>query len=151
MARKANIKFEDTISTHVSDFPSMVENFTLVDKTYAIRDFVCDGSPMHLLLRPRRSGKSLFLSMMRYVTCSWTQTIQTLIDSFIPLSTYLEIPAVGENLDQRRNLFLAAPLMVSKEPFFEQYFAKFPIININLSVRRNSHFLYSEFVHNLQI
>ena len=65
MVYQPNVKFEDNISTNVSDFPNMVRNFTLVDKTYAIRDFVCDGSPMHLILRPRRSGKSLFLSMMR--------------------------------------------------------------------------------------
>jgi len=50
----------------MSDFRDLVEHGQFVDKTLALCDFLADGvRPVHLLLRPRRSGKTTLLRMFR--------------------------------------------------------------------------------------
>jgi hypothetical protein len=50
----------------MSDFRDLVEHGQFVDKTLALCDFLANGvRPVHLLLRPRRSGKTTLLRMFR--------------------------------------------------------------------------------------
>src|SRR3990167_4651832 len=54
------------IETTSDNFSRMVKtNCLLVDKTMMIKDFL-KGKDSSLILRPRRSGKSMNLSMMHY-------------------------------------------------------------------------------------
>ena len=64
---QANVRFKPQIATTSDDFPTMAREFALVDKTHAIEEFITSNKALHLLLRPRRSGKSLLISMMKYV------------------------------------------------------------------------------------
>lgn len=55
------------ISLGGSDFKEFVaENYYLVDKTLFIKDIIDDGSKVILLPRPRRFGKSMNMSMLKY-------------------------------------------------------------------------------------
>ena len=49
-----------------SSFEEMAGFGTFVDKSHALQDFLNDSHPIHLLLRPRRSGKTTLLRMFRY-------------------------------------------------------------------------------------
>jgi hypothetical protein len=65
---RARVVVGDAISSTPSlfqDFFNPVHNATFVDKTLAIEAFLRDGLDHHLVLRPRRSGKSYTLSMIR--------------------------------------------------------------------------------------
>ncbi|MGE3920350.1 MAG: AAA family ATPase, partial [Gammaproteobacteria bacterium] len=49
-----------------SDFEKIMNsNNTLIDKTLFIKDFLEDGAEVKLILRPRRFGKTLMMSMLR--------------------------------------------------------------------------------------
>lgn len=48
-----------------SDFASLAGKGVFVDKSSALRDFLQEDYPIHLLLRPRRSGKTTLLRMFR--------------------------------------------------------------------------------------
>jgi len=48
-----------------SDFASLAKIGALVDKSSALEDFLKPRTPIHLLLRPRRSGKTTLLNMFR--------------------------------------------------------------------------------------
>lgn len=51
----------------IDDFAKVREgNYYFVDKTLAIRDFLDNHGEVLLLTRPRRFGKTLFLSMFYY-------------------------------------------------------------------------------------
>ena len=50
-----------------SDFKTVVgEGFTYVDKSLFIKDVIDDSAQVLLLPRPRRFGKTLNLSMLKY-------------------------------------------------------------------------------------
>jgi hypothetical protein len=48
-----------------SSFRALAENGKIVDKSSAILDFLKHDYPVHLLLRPRRSGKTTLLRMFQ--------------------------------------------------------------------------------------
>ncbi len=48
-----------------SDFASLAVRGAFVDKSPALQDFLQVATPIHLLLRPRRSGKTTLLRMFR--------------------------------------------------------------------------------------
>ena len=51
----------------LSDFKELIEdNYYYVDKSLFIKEIIDDGSKVILLPRPRRFGKTLNLSMLRY-------------------------------------------------------------------------------------
>lgn len=62
-----NVLIEERLLTALSDFEDLVEERVLVDKSQAIVDFLSTHRPIHLALRPRRSGKSTTLSMFKLV------------------------------------------------------------------------------------
>ena len=53
------------LDTSSSDFAGLAEDGVFVDKSLALADFFKDRTPVHLLLRPRRSGKTTLLRMFR--------------------------------------------------------------------------------------
>ena len=50
----------------VDDFAEVRKNYYLIDKTMFLRDFLKMHTEVTLFTRPRRFGKTLTLSMMRY-------------------------------------------------------------------------------------
>jgi hypothetical protein len=60
------VVFQDAISSDPSSFAQFdVVKATCVDKSLAIEAFLRDRGAHHLVLRPRRCGKSYTLSMIR--------------------------------------------------------------------------------------
>lgn len=55
---------KSTMPIGVTDFKELRENYYLVDKTDFIRQFIDGRSAATLITRPRRFGKTLFMSMM---------------------------------------------------------------------------------------
>jgi hypothetical protein len=54
------------LSPGSSSFIHLAKSRKFVDKTYAIAEFLKDdGQPVHLVLRPRRSGKTILLRLFR--------------------------------------------------------------------------------------
>lgn len=51
----------------VSDFKELIEgNYHFIDKTKLLKEIVQDGAKVKLFTRPRRFGKTLNMSMLRY-------------------------------------------------------------------------------------
>jgi len=48
-----------------SSFTQLAEDKQFVDKSLTLQDFLNYRTPIHLLLRPRRSGKTTLLTMFR--------------------------------------------------------------------------------------
>ena len=60
----------------INDFKIIIDgNYAFVDKTLMIKEFFQSGSHVTLTPRPRRFGKTMNLSMLRYF-CEQTGTIQ---------------------------------------------------------------------------
>ena len=56
----------------ISDFKNLrEEGCAYVDKTGLIDDIIAEGAAILLIPRPRRFGKTLCLSMLRYLLCLW--------------------------------------------------------------------------------
>ena len=54
------------LSPECSSFIKLAENHIIVDKTYAITEFLESGAqPIHLMLRGRRSGKTTLLRLFQ--------------------------------------------------------------------------------------
>jgi len=56
---------DTVLISSTSNFRALVENHAIVDKSSAIIDFLQNMHPVHLLLRPRRSGKTTLLRMFQ--------------------------------------------------------------------------------------
>jgi hypothetical protein len=51
----------------INDFKTLIENnYYYIDKTKHIEDILNDGSEVILFTRPRRFGKTLNMSMLKY-------------------------------------------------------------------------------------
>ncbi|MDJ1305887.1 MAG: AAA family ATPase [Candidatus Midichloria sp.] len=51
----------------ISDFQKLIrEEYQFVDKTHFIKEVINDSAEVMLIIRPRRFGKTLNMSMLRY-------------------------------------------------------------------------------------
>jgi len=90
----------------VDDFAEIIEfKYTYLDKTLLIKDLIQDGSKVLLFPRPRRFGKTLNMSMLRY---------------FFSVR------------DQEKAKDLFKNLHISQYPEFMEYQGKFPVIFLSL-------------------
>ncbi len=88
----------------IDDFEKLrTENFYYVDKTGLIRELLENWGEVNLFTRPRRFGKSLNISMLKY------------------FFSYDTNPGLFEGLDIARD-----------EPLCQQYMGKFPVISLTL-------------------
>ena len=98
----------------VDDFAEIIEfKRTYLDKTLFIKDLLEDGSKVVLFPRPRRFGKTLNMSMLRY---------------------FFNI----RDLEKSKNLF--AGLAISQYPELMEYQGKFPVIYISLKEVKKDNF-----------
>jgi hypothetical protein len=94
------------LSLTYDDFRSLRRNQRIyIDKTHFIDEFLTTGAMVTLIARPRRFGKSLFLSTLRY---------------------FLE----ADTAETRADLF--ADLWIATTPWMKSHFQKFPVITLDL-------------------
>ncbi|KAI9509989.1 hypothetical protein F5148DRAFT_1374783 [Russula earlei] len=89
----------------------LAEKCKIVDKSSAIRDFLRNDYPVHVLLRPRRSGKSTLLLMF-----------QAFFERDNPAA-----------IKERKDLFLNNDLAITRHPVFDEEFGKYPVLYVDLS------------------
>ena len=86
-----------------SDFKELREDDKyFIDKSMLIKEVIDDEAKVVLLPRPRRFGKTLNLTMLRW---------------------FFEL---GENKEKRKKLF--SELLIEKETMFEKHLANYPVI-----------------------
>jgi hypothetical protein len=87
--------------------------FTIIDKTLLIAEFIECHSTVSLVVRPRRFGKTINLTMLR---------------------DFFSIPVHPDNEDYRRELFVDTKIMKERPNLFVDYFCKYPVIFLSLKV-----------------
>ena len=108
------MKMKKPLPKGISDFKTIIrENGYYVDKSLAIKEVIDDISQVVLLPRPRRFGKTLFMSMLSY---------------------FFDQNHAGEN----RELFNG--LNIQKETVFETHQGKYPVIFISFKDIKSSTF-----------
>src|SRR5271157_5575816 len=81
------------IALGINDFKMIVEgNYAFVDKTLMIKEFFQYGSHVTLTPRPRRFGKTMNLSMLRYF-CEKMENSNAHLFNGLKVSQYPEIMA----------------------------------------------------------
>ena len=86
---------------------------TFLDKTSLISEFIECNSLVSLVVRPRRFGKTINLTMLR---------------------DFFSIPIHPDNEDYRRELFVDTKIMKERPNLFDDYFCKYPVIFLSLKV-----------------
>lgn len=110
-------------SDHFTDY-TIQKRAVYVDKSLLIQDVVdLFDKTVALVLRPRRFGKSLNLSMLR---------------SFFAVPTSDQ----PENLENRRKLFDGL-LISENNDTIETHFGKYPVIYLDLKVHCHPHYIHS--------
>lgn len=98
----------------ISDFKKFLDNDCyFVDKTHLIAHLIDNPSEVHLITRPRRFGKTLNLSMIRY---------------------FFEAPLPGDNGgngDELPNAPLFEGMSISSHPQCGKYMGQYPVIHIS--------------------
>jgi len=91
-----------------SSFTTLTAKGKFVDKTPALVDFLDDDQPIHLLLRPRRSGKTTLLR------------------------AYFERTNLAEQKECQK-LFVDNKLAITEDLRFETEFARYPVLYVDFS------------------
>ena len=86
--------------------------YTIIDKTLLIADFVDCVAMVSLVVRPRRFGKTINLTMLR---------------------DFFSIPIYPDNENYRREIFKDTRIM-EKRDLFDTHFCKYPVIFLSLNV-----------------
>ncbi len=110
----------------ISDFKEVaMGDYTLVDKSLLIKDILDDSAKVILITRPRRFGKTLNMSMLRY---------------------FFDIAGAAENRKLFAHLDIAKAKMNDGTPCLEAQ-GKHPIIFLSLkSVKASTYALASQFI-----
>jgi hypothetical protein len=87
--------------------------YTFLDKTSLIAEFIECNSKVSLIVRPRRFGKTINLTMLK---------------------VFFSIPIHPNNEDYRRELFNDTKIMKERPDLFDEYFCKYPVIFLSLKV-----------------
>ena len=91
----------------------VTRNHTFVDKTLLVAEFLEDNASIVLVLRPRRFGKSVNLSMLR---------------------DFFYIPIAPDSKECRESLFKDSNIMTQRRDLVDEHFCKYPVIYIDLKV-----------------
>ena len=86
---------------------------TFLDKTSLISEFIECNSKVSFVVRPRRFGKTINLTMLR---------------------DFFSIPVHPDNENYRRELFVDTKIMKERPDLFDDYFCKYPVIFLSLKV-----------------
>ena len=95
----------------IEDFKKLRENnFYYVDKSLLIKELLDNRSEVSLFMRPRRFGKTLSLSMLRY---------------------YFEQVPVSDTNTDNNNLFKGLKIMEAGEKY-TKHKGRYPVVNLSL-------------------
>ena len=95
----------------ITDFKEYIDNDCyFVDKTHLISHLIDHVSKVHLITRPRRFGKTLNLSMIRY---------------------FFEAPFPNSGLTNPPNAYLFDDFSVSQHPECVDYMGQYPVITLS--------------------
>jgi hypothetical protein len=86
---------------------------SFLDKTSLIAEFIECNSKVSLVVRPRRFGKTINLTMLR---------------------DFFSIPIHPDNENYRRELFKDTKITKERPDLFDDYFCKYPVIFLSLKV-----------------
>lgn len=143
----------------MSNLDSDTENLLYVDKSLAIEPFMsCRGA--QVLLRPRRSGKTLFLQLLKCVSslllffsssavfvfhfylifmqCGFLRLCGLLLHRYFLESEHSTVrrrPSKETRLQRMRNLQFEV-LRSSETWDYRDHFAKYPVVHLDFKVRR---------------
>ena len=105
----------------ITDFKEFIDNDCyFVDKTRLIAHLINDPSKVHLITRPRRFGKTLNLSMIRY---------------------FFEAPPPGgDSGDTPPNAELFNGMSITEHPRCHEYMGQYPVIHLSFkNVKKSNH------------
>ena len=112
----------------ITDFKEFIDNNCyFVDKTRLIAHLINDPSKVHLITRPRRFGKTLNLSMIRY---------------------FFEVPPPGGDsgvsgdapFEEPPNTVLFNDMSISKHSRYREYMGQYPVIHLSFKdVKKSNH------------
>ena len=95
----------------ISDFKEFItEGCYFVDKSHLIAHLINHPSKVHLITRPRRFGKTLNLSMIRY---------------------FFEAPPLGKEGANPPNAVLFEGLSITEHPRFKEFMGQYPVIHLS--------------------
>ena len=103
----------------ITDFKKFIDNDCyFVDKTRLIAHLINHPSEVHLITRPRRFGKTLNLSMIRY---------------------FFEAPPPGgDSTDPPPNASLFNGMSIAEHPQYREYMGKYPVIHLSFKDAKGS-------------
>lgn len=104
----------------ITDFKEFIDNNCyFVDKTHLIAYLIEHPSKVHLITRPRRFGKTLNLSMIRY---------------------FFEAPPPNGNADALPHDALFNGMSIAKHPQCREYMGQYPVISLSFKDAKGSSF-----------
>ncbi|MBQ8707492.1 MAG: AAA family ATPase [Succinivibrionaceae bacterium] len=108
----------------ISDFEALISgNAKYVDKTQFLKPLLTSSTAVHLLLRPRRFGKTLSMSM---------------------LAAFLEMNYRNpEDRSRQEQLFKGLNVYEKDKPLCDQFMGRYPVISISLKSAQGSDFTSS--------
>lgn len=108
----------------ISNFKKLImENYYFVDKSLLIKEFIESGAAVILTPRPRRFGKTLNMSMLRY---------------FFDINAKEKINVLSGELEYSRDLF--NELNIEKEEAIMKLQGEFPVISISFNSAKFNNF-----------
>ena len=105
----------------ITDFKKFIDNDCyFVDKTHLIAHLINDPSEVHLITRPRRFGKTLNLSMIRY---------------------FFEAPPPdGNSGDVPPNASLFDGMSITEHPRYREFMGQYPVIHLSFKDAKGASF-----------
>ena len=112
---------EKNLTQGITDFKEFIDNDCyFVDKTRLIAHLINDLSKVHLITRPRRFGKTLNLSMIRY---------------------FFEAPPPdGSSTDAPPNASLFDGMSITEHPRCREYMGQYPVIHLSFKDAKGASF-----------
>ena len=109
---KLKVTVKKNLTQGITDFKKFIDNDCyFVDKTRLIAHLIDDPSEVHLITRPRRFGKTLNLSMIRY---------------------FFEAPPPGgDSSDPPPNAALFDGMSIAEDPQYREYMGQYPVIALS--------------------
>lgn len=102
----------------------VLQDYTFVDKSLLIQEFIAASDLVSLVLRPRRFGKSMNLDMLRH---SFLLSHSRYFFEKVPAET-------PDTWCNRRDLFNGLLIETQFPELFDAHFAKYPCIHFSMKV-----------------
>ena len=124
MVKRGDGLMKMKIPIGISNFRELIEgNYYFIDKSLLIKEFMDNGAKIILTPRPRRFGKTLNMSMIRY---------------FFDINMKKKTNVLNKELEYSKNLFNG--LNIEKEVEIMKMQGELPVINISFNTAKFNNF-----------